>query len=108
MTMESEDVTTPPSSGEEWERLQKIFSILHSTWIVVSLAIMVIGIAGNSLVLYIICKRREMHTATNFYVANLSAADVILLIMCVVPNAVTSHMDRSLFPYFPYPQEQQR
>nr|AKI84606.1 kisspeptin 1 receptor [Tor putitora] len=46
--------------------------------------IMLVGLIGNSLVIYVISKHRQMRTATNFYIeANLAATDIIFLLCCV-------------------------
>uniref|UniRef100_A0A3B4YU23 KISS1 receptor a n=1 Tax=Seriola lalandi dorsalis TaxID=1841481 RepID=A0A3B4YU23_SERLL len=45
--------------------------------------IMLVGLVGNSLVIYVISKHRQMRTATNFYIANLAATDIIFLVCCV-------------------------
>ncbi|KAK7944699.1 hypothetical protein WMY93_000427 [Mugilogobius chulae] len=44
---------------------------------------MLVGLVGNSLVIYVITKHRQMRTATNFYIANLAATDIIFLVCCV-------------------------
>ncbi|KAG2461275.1 GPR54 protein, partial [Polypterus senegalus] len=45
--------------------------------------IMLVGLIGNSLVIYVISKHRQMRTATNFYIANLASTDIIFLLCCV-------------------------
>ncbi|XP_043938427.1 G-protein coupled receptor 54-like [Protopterus annectens] len=45
--------------------------------------IMLVGLIGNSLVIYVITKNRKMRTATNFYIANLATTDIIFLLCCV-------------------------
>uniref|UniRef100_A0A4W3HHS2 G-protein coupled receptor 54-like n=1 Tax=Callorhinchus milii TaxID=7868 RepID=A0A4W3HHS2_CALMI len=45
--------------------------------------IMLVGLVGNSLVIYVITKHRQMRTVTNFYIANLAATDIIFLVCCV-------------------------
>ncbi|XP_069061915.1 G-protein coupled receptor 54-like [Pleurodeles waltl] len=45
--------------------------------------IMLVGLVGNSLVIYVISKHRQMRTVTNFYIANLATTDIIFLICCV-------------------------
>ncbi|XP_077470555.1 KISS1 receptor a [Stigmatopora argus] len=44
---------------------------------------MLVGLVGNSLVIYVISKHRQMRTATNFYIANLAATDMTFLVCCV-------------------------
>ncbi|KAM9244688.1 LOW QUALITY PROTEIN: kiSS-1 receptor [Dugong dugon] len=46
-------------------------------------ALMMLCLAGNSLVIYVVCRHKQMRTATNFYIANLAATDVIFLLCCV-------------------------
>ncbi|KAM5147880.1 G-protein coupled receptor 54-like [Mantella aurantiaca] len=45
--------------------------------------IMLVGLIGNSLVIYVISKHRQMRTATNFYIANLASTDIMFLVCCV-------------------------
>ncbi|XP_030049542.1 G-protein coupled receptor 54 isoform X1 [Microcaecilia unicolor] len=45
--------------------------------------IMLMGLVGNSLVIYVISKHRQMRTVTNFYIANLATTDIIFLVCCV-------------------------
>ncbi|XP_006898074.1 PREDICTED: kiSS-1 receptor [Elephantulus edwardii] len=46
-------------------------------------AVMLVGLAGNSLVIYVVCRDKQMRTVTNFYIANLAATDVTFLLCCV-------------------------
>uniref|UniRef100_A0A6J0U0W1 G-protein coupled receptor 54-like isoform X1 n=1 Tax=Pogona vitticeps TaxID=103695 RepID=A0A6J0U0W1_9SAUR len=66
-----EEDTSPPFLTDAW--LVPVFYAL----------IMLLGLAGNSLVIYVIGKHRQMRTATNFYIANLATTDIIFLICCV-------------------------
>ncbi|XP_051028673.1 kiSS-1 receptor [Acomys russatus] len=45
--------------------------------------LMLLGLVGNSLVIYVICRHKHMRTVTNFYIANLAATDVTFLLCCV-------------------------
>uniref|UniRef100_A0A8C7EJT9 G-protein coupled receptors family 1 profile domain-containing protein n=1 Tax=Neovison vison TaxID=452646 RepID=A0A8C7EJT9_NEOVI len=45
--------------------------------------LMLLGLAGNSLVIFVICRHKQMRTVTNFYIANLAATDVTFLLCCV-------------------------
>ncbi|GCB61281.1 G-protein coupled receptor 54-like [Scyliorhinus torazame] len=58
---------------------------LTDAWLVPSAfaLIMLLGLAGNSLLIYVISKHRQMRTATNFYIANLAVTDIIFLVCCV-------------------------
>ncbi|KAG8519194.1 KiSS-1 receptor, partial [Galemys pyrenaicus] len=46
-------------------------------------ALLLLGLAGNSLVIFVICRHKQMRTVTNFYIANLAATDVTFLLCCV-------------------------
>lgn len=45
------------------------------------------GLIGNLIVLYVILKNNDLKHCTNYFFANLSAADVFVLIFCV-PTAI--------------------
>ncbi|XP_048855139.1 KISS1 receptor b [Brienomyrus brachyistius] len=45
--------------------------------------IMLLGLLGNSLVIYVVTKHQQMKTVTNFYIANLATTDIIFLVCCV-------------------------
>lgn len=45
--------------------------------------IFVIGFFGNSIVCYIVFKKKIMRTITNLFIANLAISDILLCIFCV-------------------------
>ena len=44
-----------------------------------------VGLFGNWLVIYVICRKEQMRTVTNMYLLNLAIGDVIYL-MAAIPN----------------------
>uniref|UniRef100_A0A4W2H6U0 KISS1 receptor n=1 Tax=Bos indicus x Bos taurus TaxID=30522 RepID=A0A4W2H6U0_BOBOX len=46
-------------------------------------ALMLLGLTGNSLVIFVICRHKQMRTVTNFYIANLAVTDLTFLLCCV-------------------------
>ncbi|XP_008102431.1 kiSS-1 receptor [Anolis carolinensis] len=68
---EEEEETSPPFLTDAW--LVPVFYAL----------IMLLGLVGNALVIYVISRHRQMRTATNFYIANLATTDIIFLVCCV-------------------------
>ncbi|KDR10936.1 KiSS-1 receptor [Zootermopsis nevadensis] len=46
-------------------------------------ATMVIGIAGNSLIIFTICRYRRMKSTTNVFLASLASADLLLITICI-------------------------
>uniref|UniRef100_A0A8D2IP26 G-protein coupled receptors family 1 profile domain-containing protein n=1 Tax=Varanus komodoensis TaxID=61221 RepID=A0A8D2IP26_VARKO len=71
MNNSAQEETSPPFLTDAW--LVPVFYAL----------IMLLGLVGNSLVIYVISKHRQMRTATNFYIANLATTDIIFLVCCV-------------------------
>ncbi|XP_060089117.1 kiSS-1 receptor [Heteronotia binoei] len=62
--------------------------------------LMVVGLAGNSLVIFVISKHKQMRTVTNFYIANLAATDVVFLVCCVPFTAVLYPLPGWIFGEF--------
>ncbi|XP_039626321.1 G-protein coupled receptor 54-like [Polypterus senegalus] len=75
---------------------------LTDAWLVPLLfaLIMLVGLVGNSLVIYVITKHRQMRTATNFYIANLAATDIIFLVCCVPFTATLYPLPSWIFGEF--------
>ncbi|XP_054287538.1 QRFP-like peptide receptor [Macrosteles quadrilineatus] len=44
---------------------------------------MVLGIIGNSLIIFTICRYRRMKSTTNVFLASLASADLLLIIICI-------------------------
>ncbi|XP_044541269.1 kiSS-1 receptor [Gracilinanus agilis] len=63
-------------------------------------ALLVVGLAGNSLVIYVISKHKQMRTVTNFYIANLAATDIIFLVCCVPFTAMLYPLPSWVFGEF--------
>lgn len=45
----------------------------------------VVGMCGNSLVVYVLCRMKQMRTVTNMYLLNLAIVDILYL-MTTIPN----------------------
>ena len=65
----------------------------HSMLISVILAIaysivFIVGIVGNSFVVAIVCKSPRMRTVTNYFIANLAFADILVLLFCLPATLV--------------------
>jgi len=64
------------------------YDAMQQTWLRVVLIslyviIFVLGVAGNSLVVYIVAARRAMQSITNIFIANLAVSDVIMCLLAV-------------------------
>ena len=49
--------------------------------------IFIVGVTGNLLVIYVLTKEKELRNFTNYLLANLSIADLMVLFICV-PSAL--------------------
>lgn len=49
--------------------------------------IFIIGVGGNSLVIWIVAGNRDMRSATNVFLLSLSVADLLVLVICM-PSAL--------------------
>uniref|UniRef100_A0A8C3GKH7 G-protein coupled receptors family 1 profile domain-containing protein n=1 Tax=Cairina moschata TaxID=8855 RepID=A0A8C3GKH7_CAIMO len=45
--------------------------------------VVLVGIFGNYLLLYVICKSKKMHNVTNFFIGNLAFSDMLMCATCV-------------------------
>ncbi|XP_072044783.1 uncharacterized protein [Amphiura filiformis] len=56
--------------------------ILIATYI----PLFLMGMMGNLLVIFVIARNRSMQTVTNFFLANLAVADLLVAMCCVIPK----------------------
>lgn len=45
--------------------------------------VLAVGVFGNYLLLYVICRTRKMHNVTNFFIGNLAFSDMLMCVTCV-------------------------
>ncbi|XP_062995341.1 prolactin-releasing peptide receptor-like [Elgaria multicarinata webbii] len=45
--------------------------------------VVLVGILGNYLLLYVICKTKKMHNVTNFFIGNLAFSDMLMCATCI-------------------------
>lgn len=45
--------------------------------------VVAVGVVGNYLLLYVICRTRKMHNVTNFFIGNLAFSDMLMCVTCV-------------------------
>ena len=58
-----------------------------TTVTVLCIIVFLIGLAGNLLVIGVVSKNAEMHSPTNWFLVNLSIADLLVLLICM-PSAL--------------------
>lgn len=54
---------------------------------IVYVLVLISGLVGNFIVIFVILKNKDLKHFTNYFFANLSAADVFVLIFCI-PTAI--------------------
>ena len=69
----------PPNSSHEAPTIPLYLYLIVS---IVNALIFLVGTTGNSIVILIVIKIREMRTPTNVFLLNLSGADVLVLLVC--------------------------
>ena len=69
----------PPTLPEPPLYILVCVSLLYIT-------IFIAGTVGNFLVVFVVCRTREMRNTTNFFLVNLSVADLLVIIVCM-PSA---------------------
>ena len=53
------------------------------------LAVLLVGVAGNVLVIAVMSKSPRMRTVTNYFITNLAIADLLVLVVCLPPTLIT-------------------
>ncbi|KAJ8403564.1 hypothetical protein AAFF_G00348900 [Aldrovandia affinis] len=56
--------------------IQVVLILAYST-------IILLGVVGNFLVIYVVCKFKTLRTVTNFFIANLAVADLLVNTLCL-------------------------
>ncbi|KAH7981367.1 hypothetical protein HPB49_023391 [Dermacentor silvarum] len=62
--------------------------------------ISLVAVAGNSMVLWIVATSRRMHTVTNFFIANLAVADIIIGLFSIPFQFQAALLQRWVLPEF--------
>ncbi|KAJ3604721.1 hypothetical protein NHX12_029460 [Muraenolepis orangiensis] len=62
--------------------------------ILVYSAMIAVGIVGNSCLVFVIGRQKEMRNVTNIFIANLSCSDILMCIVCLPVTLVYTLMDR--------------
>lgn len=57
-------------------------------------AVMAVGLIGNSCLVFVITRHKEMRNVTNIFIANLSCSDLLMCVVCLPVTIVYTLMDR--------------
>lgn len=70
-------------------------SISGTTFLIIAYsAVMAVGLIGNSCLVFVITRHKEMHNVTNVLIANLSVSDILMCIVCLPVTIIYMLMDR--------------
>ncbi|XP_029366631.1 neuropeptide Y receptor Y8b isoform X1 [Echeneis naucrates] len=69
-------------------------SLSGTTFLIVAYsAIMAVGLIGNSCLVYVIMRYKEMRNVTNIFIVNLSCSDILMCIVCLPVTIIYTLMD---------------
>ena len=54
-----------------------------TTFVIMYMVIFVMALAGNSLVIYIVVKKRAIQTATDIFICSLAVSDLLITFFCI-------------------------
>lgn len=90
------------SSSSLWMESCNLDPMLSTTFLRITTAIygvlFILGTIGNILVIAVIYKHKEMRSSTNYFLINLSLADLLVLLICM-PVGLSEMYLRGYFPY---------
>ena len=65
------------------DHLTQVHSAMQILQYVCYVVIFIVGVIGNTLVCLVVCRERRMRIVTNYFIVNLSAADLLVLCVCI-------------------------
>ena len=81
--------------ADEQQLIENIlFQIIFSLFYII---IFVLGILGNFLVTYVVCKNRRMQNPTNLFITNLACSDILMCCLSVPFTPIQSFTGKWLF-----------
>ncbi|XP_069562789.1 neuropeptide Y receptor Y8b [Brachyistius frenatus] len=70
-------------------------SVSGTTFLIIAYStVMAVGLIGNSCLVFVITRHKEMHNVTNIFIANLSFSDILMCIICLPVTIIYTLMDR--------------
>uniref|UniRef100_A0A8C9ZHL7 Neuropeptide Y receptor Y8b n=1 Tax=Sander lucioperca TaxID=283035 RepID=A0A8C9ZHL7_SANLU len=69
-------------------------SVSGNTFLIIAYsAVMAVGLIGNSCLVFVITRHKEMRNVTNIFIANLSCSDILMCIVCLPVTIIYTLMD---------------
>jgi hypothetical protein len=80
----TDENTTGPGDGDSLEHEDVMKStLLRIVFVTLYAIIFVLGVSGNSLVVYVVWSNPSMRSITNVFIANLAASDIMMCLLAV-------------------------
>lgn len=76
-----EDVDISPFS--EFGNFYRHSTVMTVVYCVLYVIIFIVGLIGNSFVIAVVLRAPRMRTVTNFFIANLAIADILVIVLCL-------------------------
>lgn len=74
--------------------------VVQGCFFVLYAAIFTIGLFGNVLVCYVVCRNKAMQTVTNMFITNLALSDILLCVLAVPFTPLYTFLGRWIFGRF--------
>ncbi|XP_017270018.1 neuropeptide Y receptor Y8b [Kryptolebias marmoratus] len=70
-------------------------SVSGTTFLIIAYStVMAVGLIGNSCLVFVITRHKEMQNVTNIFIVNLSCSDILMCIICLPVTIIYTLMDR--------------
>ncbi|XP_036383528.1 neuropeptide Y receptor Y8b [Megalops cyprinoides] len=77
-----------------WEELCQS-SLSGTTFLILAYStVLAVGLIGNTCLVFVISRQKEMRNVTNIFIANLSCSDLLMCIVCLPVTVIYTLMDR--------------
>ena len=78
--------TGAPPTGDLLRHDLTISAVLCAAYLIV----FAVGLLGNSCVVAVVCRCPRMRSATNYFIANLAVADILVVVFCLPATLVSN------------------
>jgi hypothetical protein len=86
---------TQPTDGQEGSNLIQLTLAENATLTLLTLLVAVVAVVSNSLLLYVVVRTPALHTATNFFIASLSAGELLTGLFVIPFSGSSATLDES-------------
>lgn len=78
-----------------WDQEECPTSLSSTTFLIIAYsAMLAVGLVGNTCLVLVITRQKEMRNVTNIFIVNLSCADILVCLVCLPVTIIYTLMDR--------------